>query len=164
MFTKFIAPPPNTIWFNSIILSGLRNLAAVVFIREAERERRERKWRGSQRHYIWETGNYISCFERSQAVPTHPSGQSQSQALIWGLRPVFFLDNCGFVDVGRSLWREDGSAVYSCCWSCRIRDHILLSQIRDSPKLEGQVPVFISPRNRVWYCIGSPDMASARTA
>jgi hypothetical protein len=27
--------------------------------------------------------------------------------------------------------------------------HILLSQSRDSPNLEGQVPVFISPRNRV---------------
>jgi hypothetical protein len=27
--------------------------------------------------------------------------------------------------------------------------HILLSQIRDSPNLEGQVPVFISPRNMV---------------
>jgi hypothetical protein len=31
-------------------------------------------------------------------------------------------------------------------WS---HDHILLSQIRDSPNLGGQVPVFISPRNRV---------------
>jgi hypothetical protein len=29
------------------------------------------------------------------------------------------------------------------------RDHILLSQIRDSPNLEGQVPVFIFPRIRV---------------
>jgi hypothetical protein len=27
--------------------------------------------------------------------------------------------------------------------------HILLSQIRDSPSLEGQVPLFISPRNGV---------------
>jgi hypothetical protein len=27
--------------------------------------------------------------------------------------------------------------------------HILLSQVRDFPKPEGQVPVFISPRNRV---------------
>jgi predicted nucleic acid-binding Zn finger protein len=27
--------------------------------------------------------------------------------------------------------------------------HILLSQIRNSPSLEGQVPIFISPRNRV---------------
>jgi hypothetical protein len=33
--------------------------------------------------------------------------------------------------------------------SRETRDHILLSQIRDSPNLEGQVPVFISPRNRV---------------
>jgi hypothetical protein len=29
-----------------------------------------------------------------------------------------------------------------------LRDHILLSQIRDSSNLEGQVPVYISPRNR----------------
>jgi hypothetical protein len=28
-------------------------------------------------------------------------------------------------------------------------DRILLSQIRDSPNLEGQIPLFISPRNRV---------------
>jgi hypothetical protein len=33
--------------------------------------------------------------------------------------------------------------------SREIRDHILLSQIRDSPNLEGQVPVCVSPRNRV---------------
>jgi hypothetical protein len=33
---------------------------------------------------------------------------------------------------------------------CRgTHDHILLSQIRDCPNMEGQVPVFISPRNRV---------------
>jgi hypothetical protein len=31
----------------------------------------------------------------------------------------------------------------------RTHDHILLSQIRDAPNLEGQVPVVISPRNRV---------------
>jgi hypothetical protein len=42
-------------------------------------------------------------------------------------------------------------------------DHILLSHIRDSPNLEGQVPVFISPRNRVarlyprhWVPFSSP--------
>jgi hypothetical protein len=32
--------------------------------------------------------------------------------------------------------------------SRRTHDHILLSQIRDSPNLEDQVPVFISPRKR----------------
>jgi hypothetical protein len=35
--------------------------------------------------------------------------------------------------------------------SGRTRDDILLSQIQDSPHLEGQVPIFISPRNRVHY-------------
>jgi hypothetical protein len=24
--------------------------------------------------------------------------------------------SCGFVDLGRSLWREDGSLIYNCCW------------------------------------------------
>jgi hypothetical protein len=35
-----------------------------------------------------------------------------------GLMTRFFLlsDNCGFVDVGRSLWREDESVGYNCCW------------------------------------------------
>jgi hypothetical protein len=33
--------------------------------------------------------------------------------------------------------------------SSGTNDHILLSQIPDSPNLEGQVSVFISPRNRV---------------
>jgi hypothetical protein len=55
------------------------------------------------------------------------------------------------------LCRQD---VYNCCWvspaqsfsgptPASLRDHTLLSQIRDFPNLEGQVPVFISPRNRV---------------
>jgi hypothetical protein len=80
---------------------------------------------------------------------------------IWGPRPIF-------VTV-RQLW---------VCWCaapfltrrrvCRLQllvvlvsavifasesrgshDHILLTQIRDSPNLEGQVPVFISPMSRV---------------
>jgi hypothetical protein len=33
--------------------------------------------------------------------------------------------------------------------SRETHNHIFLSPIRDYPKLEGQVPVFISPRNRV---------------
>jgi hypothetical protein len=41
------------------------------------------------------------------------------------------------------------SAVILWSKSQGARDHILLSKIRDSPNLEGQVPVFISPRNRV---------------
>jgi hypothetical protein len=41
------------------------------------------------------------------------------------------------------------SAVILTFDSHGTHDHILLSEIRESPNLEGQVPVFISPRNRV---------------
>jgi hypothetical protein len=33
--------------------------------------------------------------------------------------------------------------------SRRTHDYILLSQVQDPPNLDDQVPVFISPRNRV---------------
>jgi hypothetical protein len=61
-------------------------------------------------------------------------------------------ESWGLVSVRRSLWREDGSAICSAItqWSesRRTCNHILLL-IWDSPNLEGQVPEFISPRNRV---------------
>jgi hypothetical protein len=41
------------------------------------------------------------------------------------------------------------SAVILWSESRGTHDRILLSQTLDSPNLEGQVPVFISPRNRV---------------
>jgi hypothetical protein len=41
------------------------------------------------------------------------------------------------------------SAVILGSESHRTLDHILLAQIRDSHNLEGQVPIFISPRNNV---------------
>jgi hypothetical protein len=81
----------------------------------------------------------------------------------WDSRPVilfFQLKTCGY-----------SPYVTSCLtigWACRLllllaltsavilrsessgtHDHILLSQIRDSPNLEGQLPVFISARNRL---------------
>jgi hypothetical protein len=56
------------------------------------------------------------------------------------------------VSMGRPLWREDGSAICGVItqWSKshRTRNHTLLSHLR-LPTLEVQVPVFISPRNRV---------------
>jgi hypothetical protein len=41
------------------------------------------------------------------------------------------------------------SAVILGSVSRGTHDHILLSQTRDSPNLEGQIPVFISPTSRV---------------
>jgi hypothetical protein len=46
------------------------------------------------------------------------------------------------------LLRALASAVIIRSESHGTHDHIVLSQVRDFPKLEGQVPVFISPRNR----------------
>jgi hypothetical protein len=46
-------------------------------------------------------------------------GQSVlAPSLHLGLTTRFLLlsNSWGFVDVGRSLWREDGSVVYNCCW------------------------------------------------
>jgi hypothetical protein len=48
------------------------------------------------------------------------------------------------------------SAVIFGSGSRGVHDHILLSQIRDSPNLEDQVPVFISPRNRVAWVYPQP--------
>jgi hypothetical protein len=28
-----------------------------------------------------------------------------------------YLDSCGFVTIGRPLWREGGFVIYSCCWA-----------------------------------------------
>jgi hypothetical protein len=72
----------------------------------------------------------------------------------------FFQPNtCGFSSyVTSSLTREWGCrlplllvfarAVFFRSESLGTHDQILLSQIRDSPNLEGQVPVFICPRKR----------------
>jgi hypothetical protein len=34
---------------------------------------------------------------------------------------VLLSDSFRFVDVGRSIWREDGFVVYNCCWSSRAQ-------------------------------------------
>jgi hypothetical protein len=46
-----------------------------------------------------------------------------------GLTTRFLLlsDSCGFVDVGRFLWRENVSAVYNCCWSSPARSFMVQS-------------------------------------
>jgi hypothetical protein len=82
---------------------------------------------------------------------------SRCQAPIWGLRPNFYYCQtvASLLSWALSLTREwvcrlqlllvFASAVILGSGSRGTRDHILLSQIRDSPNLEGQVPVFISP-------------------
>jgi hypothetical protein len=66
-------------------------------------------------------------------LPTDSSSKVKVKVILWLTvsRPVYFgvklhlgpksrylllSDSCGFVDVGRSLWRQDGSVVYNCYW------------------------------------------------
>jgi hypothetical protein len=66
--------------------------------------------------------NHLKNESESESYIT-TDGQSASlawnKAPIWGLTTRFLLvsDRYGFADVGRSLWREDGSVVYNLCWS-----------------------------------------------
>jgi hypothetical protein len=83
---------------------------------------------------------------------------------IWDPRPIFpildFFDSFRFIDVGRPLWREVGSVLFSFCEASPAQHFSDLSPTGlmsivyclyfwNSPNQEGQVPVFISPRNRV---------------
>jgi hypothetical protein len=64
----------------------------------------------------------LLCFYESESESyITTDGQSTSlswkKAPIWSLWPDLLLsDSCGVLDVVRSLWREDGSVVYICCW------------------------------------------------
>jgi hypothetical protein len=51
---------------------------------------------------------------------------------------IFITVSCGFVDVGRSLWREDESVVYNCSWAP--------AQSFSGPSPMGLVTIF--------YCLG----------
>jgi hypothetical protein len=73
---------------------------------------------------------------------------------------VLLSDSCGFVDVGRPLWQRGrvcplqlllalASAVMFRSEFCGTH-HVLLSQIRDSPNLEGQVPPYLYPPGTGW--------------
>jgi hypothetical protein len=67
----------------------------------------------------------------------------------------------GFLYMGHPLWREDGSVIYLYNCFSALPEQSLLGRspaeltdifcclIWGSPSLEGQVPVFISPRNMV---------------
>jgi hypothetical protein len=73
----------------------------------------------------------------------------------------FLLTIVGFFYVGHTLRREDGSEIdlYNCFWALPRQSlsspnpseltTISYSLLWDSPNLEGQVPIFISSRNRL---------------
>jgi hypothetical protein len=54
-------------------------------------------------------------------------------------RFLLLSDSCMFVNMGRSLWRENGSAVYGCCWSSPAQSYLWPSPV-------GFVTIFYSLR------------------
>jgi hypothetical protein len=82
-----------------------------------------------------------------QAFETHD--QHCFQLNICGYSPYVPLSQTRGLVCRLQLLMTLASAVILRSESHGTYDHILLSQIEDSPNLEGQVPVLISPRNRV---------------
>jgi hypothetical protein len=86
--------------------------------------------------YKAETESYITTVSQSASL-------SWNKAPVWGLRPDFYycqtVAGLLFVAVGRSLWREDGSVIYSSSW-------ISLAQSFSGPTPVGFVTIF--------YCLG----------
>jgi hypothetical protein len=50
-------------------------------------------------------------------------------------RFLLLSDSCWFVDVGRCLWREDGSLVYNCCWPLSAQSFSGLSPVGVATKI-----------------------------
>jgi hypothetical protein len=96
---------------------------------------------------LWKSLSYFTT--DSQSVSQYVLVSSPFGLLI---RYYFLSESCCLVSKGHPLWREDGSAV--SVQSLNGPSHaehvtIFYCLIWDSPNLEGQVPVFISTRNRV---------------
>jgi hypothetical protein len=123
----------------------------------------------------WWTGRGVKRSSLEPICATNHTFQSQSQSYVmidsqsaslsWcqatiRTRDKFSLDSCGFVILWRPLWREDGSVIYCCCLTSPaqslsgpspsgFKTILYCPKFWDSHNLEGQVPVFISPRDRV---------------
>jgi hypothetical protein len=64
---------------------------------------------------ISQSKNKIKFMLRPTAVGQSVLVSSTHLALTTGF--LLLSESCGFVDVGRSLWRENESVIYNCCWS-----------------------------------------------
>jgi hypothetical protein len=108
--------------------------------------------------FPWSLGTQVKSIKSRSHSYVTTDGRSASlswcQAPIWGLRQDFYYCR---TFAGLLIWDalsdERTGLPFTIAagprQGSRTRNHILLSQIRDSHNLEGQVPVFISHRNRV---------------
>jgi hypothetical protein len=52
----------------------------------------------------------------SRATVSRQSVLVSSTHLKLTTRFLLLSESCGFLDMGRPLWRDNGSAIYNCCW------------------------------------------------
>jgi hypothetical protein len=95
------------------------------------------------------------------------SQQSVGQSLLvssthLGPKTRFLLlsDSCGFVDVWHPLWQEEGSVVYSCCWSSPVQSFLVpwpYFTVSDSRLLQpgGRGPHIYVPQKQLFHTIYS---------
>jgi hypothetical protein len=94
-----------------------------------------------------------SLKSQSQSYDRRSVGQSIFElSTHLGLTARFLLlsDICGFVHMGRSLWREDGSVVYFCCWPSP-------AQSFSGPSSVGLITIFYSLRFETSLFVASYD-------
>jgi hypothetical protein len=72
------------------------------------------RWRCSNPPPHGDCRFWVLCYDRRSV---DQSVLESSTHLGLTTRSLLLSDSCVFVDVGRSLWREDGSVLYNCCWS-----------------------------------------------
>jgi hypothetical protein len=65
------------------------------------------------------------------------------------LGPTVFTVSCRCLYVGHLLWPEIESVVFGCCWASPRHSPYFTASNWRLPNLQGQVPVFISSRNRI---------------
>jgi hypothetical protein len=106
-----------------------------------------------QRNYDWTVNSESKsklCYDR-QSV--RQSALVSSAQLGLTNRFLVLSDSCGFVDVERSVWRENGSAGYNCCWSSPVQSFL-------GPSPAGLVNIFYCLRFEALPGTGWPSYTS----
>jgi hypothetical protein len=95
-----------------------------------------------------------SLLSSSSESESYVTTDGQSASLSWNKELFGGLttrsDSCGFVDLGRPFWREDGSVVYNCCWPSP-------SQSFSGSSLVGLVAIFYYLRFETSLFVASND-------
>jgi hypothetical protein len=81
---------------------------------------------------------WVLCYDR---LSVGQSVLEETNHLGFTTRFVLLSDSCGFVEMRSSLWREDRSITYNCCWFSTVQSF-------SGPSPVGLATIFYSPQIR----------------